>query len=92
VSEPLLDVAEATQRIRTLRGVDGDVEELPIAVWDAMREGARQRRPTPDDVWTTRDRRRLDTPEKLIAFLRDYGEQSADGEAVTRGAPTRTAP
>lgn len=46
--------------------------------------------PTSEDVWITRDGRRLDTPEKVIAFFRDYNAQLArEQERSTHRASTR---
>lgn len=41
-----------------------------------MRERSRQHASTSDDVWITASGERLDTPEKLLAFLRDYDTHS----------------
>jgi hypothetical protein len=50
---------------------------------DSARELAGDRPPTDDDVPITRDGRRLDTPDKVIAFLHEI---NARCDAVTRRA------
>jgi hypothetical protein len=66
------------------------VKEIAVEEWNAMRERARQNPSTLDDVWVTADGERLDTPAKLIAFLRDYNAQ-IERESLSRGATRRAA-
>jgi hypothetical protein len=50
---------------------------------DSARELAGDRPPTDDDVPITRDGRRLDTPDKVIAFLEEINTRR---DAATRRA------
>jgi hypothetical protein len=50
---------------------------------ESARDLAGDRPPTDDDVPITRDGRRLDTPEKVIAFLEEINSRR---DAVTRRA------
>ena len=45
--------------------------------WPSARELAGNKPPTDDDVSITRDGIRLDTPEKLIAFIGEINAQRA---------------
>ena len=49
----------------------------PIRSWRSAKELAGPKPPTDDDVPITLDGRRLDTPEKVSAFLREINEQRA---------------
>ncbi len=53
-----------------------------IGSCDSARELAGDRPPTDDDVPIARDGRRLDSPEKVIAFL---AEINAERETTNRG-------
>jgi len=48
--------------------------------WSSARECAGTEPPTDDDVPITLDGRRLDTPEKVIAFLEEINERRAADE------------
>ncbi len=41
-----------------------------------------RRPPTPDDVCVTKDGRRLDTPEKLVAWLEEFNAARDDESRV----------
>jgi hypothetical protein len=53
-----------------------------------MRDAARSNPPTRDDVWITRDGTRLDTHEKMLAFMRDQLERQ---KGLSHAPPSRTA-
>ena len=65
-----------------------DVIEIDREEWHAMRDEARANPPTHDDVWITRDGTRLDTPEKVLAFMRDQLERQ---KGLSHAAPSRAA-
>ena len=48
-----------------------------VRSWRSAKEIAGTRPPTDDDVSITADGRRLDTPEKLIAFVDEINAQRA---------------
>ena len=61
---------------------------LSYSEWvEAIRQSARP--PTSDDVSITLDGRRLDTKEKVLAFLAEIETERAAGNAVRTG-PTGT--
>ncbi|CAN5820136.1 hypothetical protein BH18ACT2_BH18ACT2_05830 [soil metagenome] len=47
----------------------------PVRTWESARELVGTEPPTDDDVPITIDGRRLDTPEKVIAFIDEINER-----------------
>lgn len=62
-----------------------EIEDIPIERWNAALRDAGPA--TDDDVSITKDGRRLDTPEKLLAFI---AELDAERERLSSGAAGRS--
>lgn len=61
---------------------DVPIEELPVIDVDVLRRGDR---PTADDVTILRDGTRLDTPEKVVAYVEWFKAELAAGDRLLGG-------
>jgi hypothetical protein len=76
-------VSSARDFCHVVSSYTGDVSAEIVCHFDSARELAGDRPPTNDDVPIARDGRRLDTPDKVIAFLEEI---NARRDAATRRA------